>query len=69
MQRLEPTLRHEIKISNTVCTADLKQKIDIGSFDNYEFLSSNLELYRCGYVKDNGIHKGNQHTNLQGFFF
>jgi len=52
MQKLESILRPEIKIQNTVCTADLKQEIDIGSFNEYEHLNSNLELYRCGYVKD-----------------
>ena len=52
MQRLESVLRPEIKIQNTVCTADLKQEIDIASFNEYEYLSSNLELYACGYVKD-----------------
>ncbi len=41
-----------IKIQNTVTTADLKQKIDIASFNKYQFLSSNIALYRCGYVKD-----------------
>jgi len=35
-----------------VCTADLKQSIDIASFNEYKHLSSNLELYSCGYVKD-----------------
>ncbi len=53
MQNLESVLFPEVKIQNTVCTADLKQKIDIGSFNKYEHLSSNLELYHCGYVKDN----------------
>src|SRR5690349_15149101 len=52
MQRLENPLRKEIKISNVVCTADLKQPVDIRSFNKYKFLSSNLDLYRCGYVKD-----------------
>jgi len=52
MQKLESVLRPEIKIQNTVCTADLKQEIDIASFNEYEYLSSNLELYACGYVKD-----------------
>ena len=51
MQRLV-SLRPEIKIQNTVSTADLKQEIDIASFNEYTYLSSNLELYRCGYVKD-----------------
>jgi len=45
-------LRPEIKISNTVSTADLEQKVDIGSFNEYEHLHSDLDLYRCGYVKD-----------------
>ena len=52
MRRLETKLRSEIKIQNTVCTADLKQEINIASFNKYRYLSSNLELYRCGYVKD-----------------
>ena len=51
MQRLS-SLRSEIRIQNTVATADLKQEIDIASFNEYKHLSSNLELYRCGYVKD-----------------
>ena len=53
MQILESELVSEVKIQNTVTTADLKQQIDIGSFNEYEFLSSNLDLYACGYVKDN----------------
>ncbi len=52
MQKLESKLIPEVKIQNTVTTADLKQQIDIGSFNEYEFLSSNLDLYACGYVKD-----------------
>jgi len=52
MLRLNDPLRKELKISNIVCTADLKQSVDIASFNNYKFLDSNLELYRCGYVKD-----------------
>lgn len=52
MQKLETKLRSEIKIQNTVSTADLKQEIDLSLFNKYEHLSSNLELYRCGYVKD-----------------
>jgi len=47
------SLRKEIKIQNVVCTADLRQKVDIASFNEYAHLSSNLDLYRCGYVKDN----------------
>ena len=45
----------EIQITNIVCTADLKQEIDIFSFNEYEHLSSNIELYHCGYVKDNSM--------------
>ena len=52
MQRLDVALRKEIKISNIVCTADIKQSVDINSFNKYKFLSSDLNLYRCGYVKD-----------------
>ena len=53
MQKLESKLVPEVKIQNIVSTSDLKQEIDIASFNEYEYLSSNLELYRCGYVKDN----------------
>ena len=45
-------LRKEIKISNTVSTAELKQKINIEIFNKYDHLHSNLSLYQCGYVKD-----------------
>lgn len=55
MLRLESKPNQEIKIKNIVCTADLKQRIDIASFNNYPFLSSNLDLYRCGYVKDDNM--------------
>ena len=55
MQKLESKLIPEVKIQNTVSTADLKQKIDIASFNEYEHLSSNLDLYACGYVKDNSM--------------
>ncbi len=55
MQKLKSVLLSEIKIQNTVCTADLKQHIDIASFNKYEHLSSNLDLYQCGYVKDNDM--------------
>ncbi len=41
-----------LKIQNVVATSDVAQKIDIGSFNEFEHLSSNLDLYRCGYVKD-----------------
>ena len=52
MLKLENPVRKELRISNVVCTADLKQSIDIASFNEYKFLESNLDLYRCGYVKD-----------------
>jgi len=55
MQILESKLVSEIKIQNTVTTADLKQEIDIASFNKYEHLSSNLDLYACGYVKDDSM--------------
>jgi len=42
----------EIKIVNVVSTADLKQSIDIASFNKYKHLTCNLDLYRCGYIKD-----------------
>lgn len=46
------SLRKELKVVNVVTTADLLQKIDIASFNKYEFLHVDLDLYRCGYVKD-----------------
>ena len=52
MQKLDTKLRPEIKIQNTVSTGDLRQEINIACFNEYEHLSSNLNLYRCGYVKD-----------------
>lgn len=55
MQKLESKLIPEVKIQNTVTTADLKQEIDIGSFNEYKHLSSNLDLYACGYVKDDSM--------------
>lgn len=55
MQILEEELRKEIVITNVVCTADLKQPVDIASFNKYKFLRSNLDLYRCGYVKDDSM--------------
>ena len=45
-------LRSEIKIVNTVTTANLEQKVDIESFNKYEHLHSDLSRYLCGYVKD-----------------
>lgn len=51
MLRLDVSLRKEIKISNVVCTADLKQPVNLDAFKNKKFLSANLRLYNCGYVK------------------
>lgn len=45
-------IRKEIKIVNTVSTANLGQNVDIASFNKYKHLSTDLRLYRCGYVKD-----------------
>lgn len=53
MQDLEVRLRPGIKIQNTVATAEMGQDIDLGQFNRYRHLSANLDLYRCGYVKDN----------------
>jgi transcription initiation factor TFIID TATA-box-binding protein len=53
MQNLITKIIPEVKIQNTVTTADLKQEIDIASFNEYDYLNSNLDLYACGYVKDN----------------
>ncbi len=55
MQKSESKLIPELKIQNTVTTADLKQEIDIASFNEYDHLSSNLDLYACGYVKDDSM--------------
>jgi transcription initiation factor TFIID TATA-box-binding protein len=51
MQSLEIKPRSEIKIVNVVCTTDLKQKIDLTNFNNFQYLSANLDRYCCGYVK------------------
>ena len=55
MLRLDAELVPEIKIQNTVATADLKQEIAIAKFNKFKHLSCNLDLYRCGYVKDNSM--------------
>ena len=52
MNELKSLLRPEIKIQNVVCTSSLEQEIDIASFNQYEFLRSNLKLFKAGYVKD-----------------
>jgi transcription initiation factor TFIID TATA-box-binding protein len=43
--------RSEIKVVNVVCTGDLKQQVDITCFNQFDFLKTNLKVYRCGYVK------------------
>jgi len=53
MQILDEKLREGVSIQNIVSTADLKQHGDIASCNNYHHRSTNLELYRCGYIKDN----------------
>lgn len=35
-----------------MCTVEINQIVAIDSFNKYEHLESNLDLYRCGYVKD-----------------
>lgn len=55
MLSLEIKPRSEIQIVNTVCTADLKQEVDLNFFNKYENLTVNLELYRCGYVKNKNM--------------
>ena len=55
MLSLEIQPRPEIQIVNTVCTADLKQEVDITNFNKYEYFSANLDLYRCGYVKNKNM--------------
>jgi hypothetical protein len=45
MQGFKFELVSKVKIQNMVTTADLKQVIDIASFNEYEYLSSNLKLY------------------------
>ena len=45
-------LRKELKICNIVSTADLQQKVDLKFFNKYPSLSADLDLYNCGYVKD-----------------
>jgi transcription initiation factor TFIID TATA-box-binding protein len=52
MLSLENKPRSEIKIVNTVCTADLEQNVSLTDFNKYDNLSANLELYACGYVKN-----------------
>ena len=52
MQVIKQELRKDISINNVVCTAEINQRVDIGSFNKYENLSSNLDLYACGYIKN-----------------
>ncbi len=48
----EEKLLPNIKIQNVVCTAEINQTVAIDSFNKYRYLESNIDLYRCGYVKD-----------------
>lgn len=41
-----------LSIQNIISTANLNQFIEIGTFNKYAHLSSNLKLYNCGYVKN-----------------
>lgn len=52
MRAIKQELRDDLVIQNIACTAEINQLVDIGSFNEYEYLSSNLDLYKCGYVKD-----------------
>lgn len=36
-----------LSITNVVSTSDLEQKINIESFNKYQYLHSDLEKYRC----------------------
>ena len=53
MQKLESILHKEIKISNIVTTADLKQKINIKKLNNFSWGIYDQISYNgiCGYVK------------------
>ena len=55
MLKLQVQPRSEIQIVNVVCTADLKQEIDLISFNKHKDLSANLDLYHCGYVKNENM--------------
>ena len=55
MMQSAAAIRKEIRIVNTVSTAELGQRVDIASFNKYGHLSSDLALYRCGYVKDGAM--------------
>jgi len=53
VQKNTSILRKEILISNVVCTADLKQKVNITKFVKYPWGIFDEAIYRgmCGYVK------------------
>jgi len=53
MQKNIYILRKEISIANVVCTADLKQRVNIKKFVKYPWGIFDEEIYsgRCGYVK------------------
>ena len=45
-------LRKEIEIVNAICTIDLNQKVKIKSFNRFKFLSCDIDIYKCGYLKN-----------------
>lgn len=53
MQKNTCVLRKEISISNVVCTADLKQRVNIKKFVKYPWGIFDEAIYggKCGYVK------------------
>ena len=55
MNKSQLQIKPIIGITNVVSTCELEQKIDIASFNKYEFLCSDLEKYQCGYIKDNSM--------------
>jgi TATA-box binding protein (TBP) (component of TFIID and TFIIIB) len=47
----------QLKIQNVICTADLKQDIDVRKFNDFSWGRYDIAYYggRCGYVKDEEI--------------
>jgi transcription initiation factor TFIID TATA-box-binding protein len=43
---------NNISIQNIIATCDLRQPITIDHFNEYEYFSSDLKLYNCGYIKN-----------------
>jgi len=48
-------LNPQLEIVNVVSTCDIKQKVDIASFNTYKHLHSDLSLYSAGYIKDSSM--------------